>query len=1576
MKSKKRLIWIIPTVLAGIVISLLIVLIGLIAIPTIRQKLLDKGVEMASEMTGYDIQLHRLYLSPFHHSPTISINDSLVVEIDTLFVGHADQDTLVYLNRLYLNALPLTWDGSIFNIRLRDTIPVNNLTLDNACLHTDSIIDACTIDAALRHLYLTSPGIVLASGRYPLHHLHLAQADIAITLHDTPVDSSAIDTTALQMAFDVPDGQLDTIRFRLQPMGLDIATRSLRTCALADVGGELYAVSHIALGTSRIGFGDFSMPIDTLYGDANVDLANQLITTDGLHVTCDSLDAQVDVKSTRFDMETMGVDFGVDATMQGNALSARGTYNISTEQYDLFADLKQIDLAPFLGDSTRTLFAGSLQAQGRGLDYQSRQTHSHVVLNLPTCIYDNIDASGISLNAQLTQHNLFGDLHLPVTYTDSALFAQVESEHQFRVARLFSQYPSVDYHTQMQHLRASIDETPLNAPFLNVDFTTDTATACHLVADNLDMQVQTPQHLLPFLQSLSPFLTAVSDSSIIAGITSCTNLTLIDTLRNLMPPLMAHAQIDHNSPAQPFLDKYGVDINTFSLSLSSDSALTTLLTDVSIPTIEPEDTTALRLPASDAHIDLVCRPSTTDLTLSASSLLTDGLMSMHGICSDFSLNTKVHRQEHDLTGNGTILFDSTSWGTTNLNNQAIAFTITPSPQYHPGAFGVQAQVDDISLDLVDSVLNMPELDLGGHIRAGAVLDGLPSKMDMSAQVLPVGVRAAYKPFEAELSLGETPITMVHNNVHLNGLPIYGVDSSALRLQGGFNLDSLYMDIALESDSFAPVRLEPDGPIPVYGDLAAAIHGRVTGPLDHFDAQADIELLPVTNITYPIDKKNMAQVSPTGTVKVHYADSLNLGGAIYINDGIVKYSPKAYPMLPFNVDSGSYVRFNGPIGATELNISASQAVKADVQSMDQASRRVDFNAGVHVKGPLDSVGLNSISFFLEAPQDEEITQELTMKSEEDRSGLAVILLGTGMYVGESNVAAQKDGYALSSILNSKINAATENSKLGKLVDIDLSSGEKIHGNNVTTRDLDLTISKSFFKDRLRVSIGTSLTDNPEINKTHGLLNNVRADLKLVKSGNVLAHVFSRIDYDNVLEGELNKSGLGIRAFKDWKYPKNDSLQYIYSIAGDVDLVYRSNNSLGPNASLTLGVRNLMGHDEALSLKLKGAYYWSLLKNFPGDPKDKNTYKIGADLTFVLPYLHWGRTDAPPGNTRYMIGYQYENIAGGYDIHKIVASLTYFIRTGDYITHSFTPLSLSGVLMKAAAPNLKDKAADYPQLVAVLLGNEFVPSIGYGFTYDNYRSQRAVNTFFDWDIEESGNLINTISMAFGKKWNAREKLSIDQFIKTSVELRNKFNITDKICFATRIYAGAILPLGNSEYSPMSEKFHSGGSLSMRSLAPNSYGPGNFYSPKFNQAIFHTGDIKLEANVEFRFPIVWKLRGAVFVDAGNVWNWQDTWDVAHKIGEDDWTKMFGFTEDVEDGFKIKNIGKQLALGCGFGLRLDIESLVIRLDLGVGLHMPYQTYKYDKSGKLTETPINTYYNIPRAWDGLRLNFGIGYPF
>ena len=225
MKNKAHFLWIIPAVLIGLGAAGVITVAGLIATPAVRQKILNKGIEIASEKTGYDIELHRLYLSPLHQRPSTIFSDSVVIEIDTLFIGHANQDTLLYLDHLALSALPLAKDSTLSSIHLRDTIPVFRLALDNAVAHTDSLIEAVKIDANIGRLRTQSPGIVLDKGAFPLHGLHLADADVAITLNDTPEETEE-DTTTTLMAFDVPDGRLDNFRFRLLPMGLDVATQS------------------------------------------------------------------------------------------------------------------------------------------------------------------------------------------------------------------------------------------------------------------------------------------------------------------------------------------------------------------------------------------------------------------------------------------------------------------------------------------------------------------------------------------------------------------------------------------------------------------------------------------------------------------------------------------------------------------------------------------------------------------------------------------------------------------------------------------------------------------------------------------------------------------------------------------------------------------------------------------------------------------------------------------------------------------------------------------------------------------------------------------------------------------------------------------------------------------------------------------------------------------------------------------------------------------------------------------------------------------------------------------------------
>ncbi len=147
--------------------------------------------------------------------------------------------------------------------------------------------------------------------------------------------------------------------------------------------------------------------------------------------------------------------------------------------------------------------------------------------------------------------------------------------------------------------------------------------------------------------------------------------------------------------------------------------------------------------------------------------------------------------------------------------------------------------------------------------------------------------------------------------------------------------------------------------------------------------------------------------------------------------------------------------------------------------------------------------------------------------------------------------------------------------------------------------------------------------------------------------------------------------------------------------------------------------------------------------------------------------------------------------------------------------------------------------------------------------------------------------------------------------------------------------------------------GGANSIRAFTFKSIGPGRFLPDPTDAYAFMdaTGDLKLEANIEYRFRILSNLfggtlNGATFIDAGNVWLLRN--------------------DDARPGaqFSYGNFFKDIALGTGFGLRYDLSFLVLRLDLGAALHLPYATYK---SG---------YYNVPKFRDGLSLHFAIGYPF
>jgi outer membrane protein assembly factor BamA len=211
---------------------------------------------------------------------------------------------------------------------------------------------------------------------------------------------------------------------------------------------------------------------------------------------------------------------------------------------------------------------------------------------------------------------------------------------------------------------------------------------------------------------------------------------------------------------------------------------------------------------------------------------------------------------------------------------------------------------------------------------------------------------------------------------------------------------------------------------------------------------------------------------------------------------------------------------------------------------------------------------------------------------------------------------------------------------------------------------------------------------------------------------------------------------------------------------------------------------------------------------------------------------------------------------------------------------------------------------------------------------------------------------IYAAFGKGLNEKDKKLLNspyaQFLKMTSEIRATLKIANKHYLATRFMGGVLWSYGNQTVPPYSEQFYIGGANSIRAFTVRSLGPGT-YNPGSNAKygyLDQTGDVKFEANVEYRFPLFGDFYGATFLDAGNVW-------------------LLRKDENRPGGqLTLRNLGKSIALGTGAGIRYDLTFLVIRLDLGVALHAPYDTGK------------RGYYNIPKFKDGLGLHFAIGYPF
>lgn len=451
-----------------------------------------------------------------------------------------------------------------------------------------------------------------------------------------------------------------------------------------------------------------------------------------------------------------------------------------------------------------------------------------------------------------------------------------------------------------------------------------------------------------------------------------------------------------------------------------------------------------------------------------------------------------------------------------------------------------------------------------------------------------------------------------------------------------------------------------------------------------------------------------------------------------------------------------------------------------------------------------------------------------------------------------------------------------------------------------------------------------------------------------------------------------SRLGVFKYNEFQYvPRgNDTLDInvnsLFDLPYDSELelnaTMKSTKQTGPGAIFKLSRKNFLRMGASLSLELNGSYEWQTSSTVNREKSVMNSYELGAALTLEFPriILPWIKNRIDPfrfpSHTNFKIYIDQVNRARYFRMLSFGGSVSYSFQPSRSMKHTVTPLHLAFNRLQHRTAAFDSVATANPMLFRSL-DDQFIPSVTYTFTFDDSWKQKRVQWWWENSISSAGNVTSLIYQAFGKKLSQRDKKFLGtpfaQYLKYTTELRPLIKFDDRNHLAMRLMAGVIWAYGNKTVAPYSEQFYVGGANSIRAFSIRSIGPGRFHPAETSRFSYvdETGDIKLEANLEYRFRIIGNLfggnlNGATFLDAGNVWLMRS--DSSRPGAKFTFNKFFD----------------SLALGTGVGIRYDLSFLVLRLDWGIALHVPYET---GKSG---------YYNIPRFKDGMGVHFAIGYPF
>ncbi len=479
--------------------------------------------------------------------------------------------------------------------------------------------------------------------------------------------------------------------------------------------------------------------------------------------------------------------------------------------------------------------------------------------------------------------------------------------------------------------------------------------------------------------------------------------------------------------------------------------------------------------------------------------------------------------------------------------------------------------------------------------------------------------------------------------------------------------------------------------------------------------------------------------------------------------------------------------------------------------------------------------------------------------------------------------------------------------------------------------NITINISQASDTLIAKADTSRYKNiiiiseGEIIKPEVLINS-----EYFKKGDI----YSYSAYKHYLN-HLNNLGVFKFVNISFEHNREDSLQYLLDPVIDLvmadninlnfeaNMVTKSTGFSGPALSAGISHGNTFGGAEKLHMKLNGGFEWQWGSKTTSQ-LGTYSYELGVSsgLSFpriILPINRGKISSFVNQRTAVNLDLSILNRTNFYKMLSLKTNLNYQWSKKSDIIHSFYPVYINSV--KLLATTLAFDSVVYDNIyIRKSFEEQFIIGMKYEFSFNNTLTIKPNNFLFQTSIGTSGNVIDLFA-GIGKNNEERPYNIIgniySQYIKITTDFRYYRNWFEK-SLVMRLNAGIGIPYGNSTSLPYVEQYFSGGAYSIRGFAARTLGPGSYYENK-SAYIDQSGDLKLEANIEYRFTMSKILKGSFFLEAGNIW-------LVHEDENRPGSK-----------FQMNSFYNQLAVGTGFGLRFDFNFFVLRTDIGFPLRTPY---------------------------------------